>query len=93
MIDYDKEHELLKQAYWFAENKMIDTAIALVEEAFDNFNQFRAWYLTNRDTEYSLFTDKFFNNWVAKIMVLMYNGHCSENEQALINMTRYELGI
>ena len=93
MKDFNKERELLNQAYWFAEHGMIDIAISLVDEAFDDFNNFRAWYLTNSNPEYSLFTDQHFNDWVAKIMVLMYNGHCSEDEQPLVNITCFELGL
>ena len=89
----DKETELLNHAYWFAEHDMVDIAISLIDEAFDDFIQFRAWYLTNSDPECSIFTDKHFNDWVAKIMILMYNGHCSENEQPLVNITCFELGL
>ncbi|MBR4589185.1 MAG: hypothetical protein IKO36_00860 [Bacteroidaceae bacterium] len=80
----------LQMAYWFAENGYVDTAIACVEDAFDNFIQFRAWYLTECNPEYRLFNEHFIK-WVAKIMILFYDGHCDKNDIPLVNATKNEI--
>lgn len=70
-MDYENRKSLLKDAYWFVEHDQIDTAISLVDEAFDNFMEFRAWWLTESNSEYRLF-DEHFAKWVGKIMVMFY---------------------
>lgn len=89
MKDYTEQKQILKDAEWFAERGQIATAISLVDDAFDNFLEFRTWYITESNPN-SLF-DHYFCNWVAKIMIVFYYNHCVPDIQALVELTYYEL--
>lgn len=90
-MNYENRISFLKDAYWFAEHDQIYTAISLVDEAFDNFLEFRAWWLTESNPEYSIF-DEHFCKWVAKIMVMMHAGHYTDNDtNAMIALTYEEI--
>lgn len=91
MKKYEQQIEILKDAYWFAEHKMVDVAMSLVYDAFNNYTDFYAWYLTET-CEYALF-DKYFVEWVAKVMILLYNGCCSNDEQIMVNFTAKLLNL
>ena len=88
MKDYSEEHLILKDAMWFAEHKQVATALSLVDDAFDSFFDFRVWFLVqDRDSEFS----EKFCFWVAKVMVLFYDGHCPQETQRLVNLTYSEI--
>lgn len=91
-MEYKKQRETLMDAYWFAEHGMTYVAISLVDEAFDNYMEFYSFYLTESNKEYALFDD-FFVDWVAKIMILFYNGKCSHGEQTMVNLTAKNLNL
>ena len=86
MKDFFETQEIMKDAMWFAEHGQVATALALVDDAFDSFMDFRVWFLVE-DTDFS---EKFYF-WVAKVMVLFYDRHCSNEEQKLVNLTYYEI--
>lgn len=88
MKDYSEEHLILKDAMWFAEHKQVATALSLVDDTFDSFLDFRVWFLV--EDENSEFSEKF-RFWVAKVMVLFYDGHCSQETQQLVNLTYSEI--
>ena len=88
MKDYSETHKILKDAMWFAEHKQVATALSLVEDAFDSFLDFRVWFFVE-DTD-SEFSEKFCF-WVAKVMILFYDGHCSREVQKLVNLTYKEV--
>lgn len=91
-IDYDAQRSMLGDAYWFAEHKMLDTAIAIVEDAFPDFLNFRAWWLAEDMADYSM--DPVFVRWVAKIMVFMYmdyNVPEDSDTRTFIDLTMIEL--
>ena len=89
-MDYETRNSLLKDSYWFAEHDQLDTAISLIDEAFDNFLEFRAWWLTESNPEYSLF-DVEFCKWVGKIMVMFWWGHTIGDDSEILFLTYCEI--
>lgn len=91
-FDYDTQRSMLEDAYWFAEHKMLDTAIAIVDEAFPDFLNFRAWWLAEGMADCPM--DPVFVRWVAKIMVFMYmeyNVPEDSDTRTFVDLTMIEL--
>lgn len=84
---YNQIDQNLKDAKWFAERGQVATAISIVEDTFDNFMDFRVWWLASYCDELG----EKFSKWVAKIMVLFYDGHCNGETQIMVGMTYNEI--
>lgn len=68
-IDWNKERKLMPKADFFVLSGDKDTALKIIKEVFkDDFNHLNAFYLTESNSEYSLYSEEL-NKLVHKYML------------------------